>query len=72
VADDGRMRINVTFGRASSETDLEDNSTALDLLRAMRLRPDAFIISRSGAVIPVDSELREGDSVTLIRVASGG
>ncbi len=52
--------------------DLPDESTALDLFKALNMRPDNWIVARDDKVIPDDSPLKEGDSISLLSVVSGG
>lgn len=52
--------------------DIEEGSSPLDVLRQMALAPDAYLILRGRTPIPADEALTEGDSIKLVRVASGG
>jgi len=47
-------------------------ANGLDLVKALGLLPDAHILARERAPIPVDEPLRDGETVQLIRVVSGG
>lgn len=51
---------------------LPDGASPLDVLVRFSLLPDAHIVLREGVPIPVDEELREGDALKIIKVASGG
>ena len=69
------MRIKVKSfprGEVDKAIDLPDESTALDLFKALNMRPDNWIVSRGDKVIPDDSPLEEGDSIRLLSVVSGG
>ncbi len=66
------MRIMVLLGKEQRVMDVEEGSSPLDVIRQMALTPDAYLILRKKTPIPVDEVLNEGDSIKLIRVASGG
>jgi len=51
---------------------LPEKSTALDLFKALNMRPDNWIVSRDDRVIPDDCPLEDGDSIRLLSVVSGG
>jgi len=58
--------------RREEALDLDANSTGLDLLRALRLAPDAHILVRGDAPIPADELLADGDRIRVVGVVSGG
>ncbi|UCG70630.1 MAG: MoaD/ThiS family protein [Thermoplasmata archaeon] len=69
------MIIKVKFlpkGKDFKETKLKKGARGLDLLDKLNLAPDAHIISRKGEPIPLDDELIDGDSISIIKVVSGG
>lgn len=69
------MRIRVKSfpkGEVDKSIDLPDESTALDLFKALNMRPDNWIVARNDKVVPDDSPLEEGDSIRLLSVVSGG
>jgi len=47
-------------------------ASGLDLLRALRLAPDAHILIRGEAPIPADATLQDGERIRVIIVVSGG
>lgn len=51
---------------------LGKGSTGLDLMAALGLHPDAHIIARGDEPIPIDEQLRAGESLRVIQVVSGG
>ena len=59
-------------GEVDKSVQLPDGATVLDLLKALDMRPDAWIASREGKAIPDDSPLKDGDSIRLLSVVSGG
>lgn len=59
-------------GEIDKSLELPDESNALDLLRECDLRPDSWILVRDEKVIPDDAPLRDGDSIRLLSVISGG
>ncbi len=62
-----RLQLHRTEG-----VDLPPGATGLDLFRRMGLAPDAHLLVRSDAPIPLDEALREGESLLVISVVSGG
>lgn len=62
------MQINVD-GRA---VELKDGSTVLDALKKLSLNPEIFIVSRKDEIIHENEEVKANDSLTLIKVISGG
>lgn len=69
------MRIKVKsfpIGEVDKSVELPDKSTALDLFKVLNMRPDNWIVSRDDKVIPDDSPLKDGDSIRLLSVVSGG
>jgi len=69
------LRITVkTFPKreVDKSVELPDGATALDLFRTLNMRPDNWIVSRDDKMIPDDCPLKEGDSIRLLSVVSGG
>lgn len=66
------MMINVQHESKTEKICLDEGSTAEDLLSCMGLMPDAYIVLKGKLPIPIDCILSEGDSIKLIKVASGG
>jgi sulfur carrier protein ThiS len=58
--------------RREESVDLGPNSTGLDLLRALRLAPDAHILVRLDRPIAADETLADGDRIRIVGVVSGG
>ena len=67
-----RITAEVHPGRREETIDLGPTATGLDLLRALRLAPDAHILVRSGIPVPVDAPLTEGERIRVVGVVSGG
>ncbi|OPX63530.1 MAG: hypothetical protein A4E29_00257 [Methanomassiliicoccales archaeon PtaB.Bin134] len=68
----GDMELSVEFNRQSRSLSLPEGSTVQGLLDSMGLYPDAHIVVRGRTPIPLDQPLSPGDSLRIIRVASGG
>ena len=68
------MRVQVTKfdDRSPIELEVEDNSTAYDILKKLELTPDTMIVMRDNKPIPIDEELCDNDKIKLIQVISGG
>ena len=59
-------------GRKEESVELGSGARGLDLLRALRLAPDAHILIRGEAPIPADTALQDGERIRVIGVVSGG
>ncbi|MEM2839372.1 MAG: MoaD/ThiS family protein [Thermoplasmata archaeon] len=59
-------------GKIRREITLKDNATVLELLKRLDLRPDSWIVVRNDKAIPEDAPLKDGDSLRLLSVISGG
>ena len=59
-------------GRREESVELGSAARGLDLLRALRLAPDAHILIRGDAPIPADAALQDGERIRVIGVVSGG
>jgi len=51
---------------------LDEKANGSDLLRALRLAPDAHILVRGDVPIAIDERLVEGDRIRVLAVVSGG
>ena len=59
-------------GEVDKSVKIAEGSTVLDLLKKLDMRPDNWIATRDGKAIPDDSPLKDGDSIRLLSVVSGG
>ncbi len=66
------MRLVVQQGKVEQIVEVPQGSSPMVVLDLLRLPPDAFIVLRGRAPIPLDERLSDGESITLIKVASGG
>lgn len=67
------MQLNVNLhNREKKIVELNDNTTALELIKKLELTPDEVIIIRDNNPIPVDEKLYDNDEIKIIKVASGG
>lgn len=49
-----------------------NDSTVFDALNTARINPETVLVKRKGKLIPHDSTVKDGDSLELITVISGG
>lgn len=56
----------------SKTLDMPPRSTPMDLCEKLGMFVDITICLKNGIIIPCDQELKEGDRITLVNVASGG
>ncbi len=73
----------ITYGRSrmiacveiyhdTKEVVVDENATVDDLLKALDLHPDSFLVFKDGRPLPLDSDIGDGKGIKVIRVASGG
>ncbi len=67
-----RITAEILPGRREESIELGLAAKGLDLLRALRLAPDAHILMRGDGPIPVDEALEDGERIRVIGVVSGG
>lgn len=58
--------------RGEETVTLEPGARGLDLLRALRLPPNAHLLVRGSTPIPIDELLEDGERIRVIGVVSGG
>ncbi len=68
------VRVEVELLRAgrTESVSLESGATGFDLFKRLMIAPDAHLLVRGDAPLPLDEPLREGDRVTVVSVVSGG
>ncbi len=68
------MKVTVKFipSRETKEVELEDGATGMALVELLDITPDSHILARTEKPIPIDEELEDGETLTLISVVSGG
>lgn len=52
--------------------ELQEGSTALDMLKMLNLNPDVMLVIRNDIPTPVDEKLKDKDVLKVVRVVSGG
>ncbi|MGI0149833.1 MAG: hypothetical protein ACREDF_09925 [Thermoplasmata archaeon] len=67
-----RVTVEVLPTRREEQVELGPTPTGLDLLRALRLAPDAHILVRRDVPIAADEPLMEGERIRVIAIVSGG
>ncbi len=58
--------------KQTEEIELPAGATGMDLLDRLSLAPDAHLLIRGEAPIPVDEPLKEGERLLILAVVSGG
>ena len=68
------MRVEVELHPAGTakSVELPPDARGLDLVRALGLAADVHIIVRGSTPLPEDEPLRDGETVRVIGVVSGG
>lgn len=73
--DEIRMKVRVQLlpsGKQTRVVELKKGSDVEELVRTLRLFPDAWIAVRGATPLPMDERLEDGDEIKLIAVISGG
>jgi sulfur carrier protein ThiS len=52
--------------------EVRDGATVQEVLRAMRVPPDAVVVLREDRPLPVDAPVRDGERLRVLTVFSGG
>ncbi|TLZ71863.1 MAG: MoaD/ThiS family protein [Methanobacteriota archaeon] len=58
--------------RETRAVELPDGATGYELMQRLALAPDVHLLVRGDVPIPIDEKLRDGESVRVIAVVSGG
>jgi sulfur carrier protein len=68
------MKVTVQFipSMETKKVELREGATGMSLVEHLGLAPDSLILARGDQPIPIDDELRDEETVTLISVVSGG
>ena len=67
-----KINIHIVNDDDHQQIELPKNAVAGDTLKKLGVPPDTAIITRNNQPIPLDSELKPGDKLAVIRVISGG
>jgi len=67
-----KVQVELLPSKESKSIELEVGSTGMNLVRALGLSPDVHILFRGDRPIPIDDEIREGESIKVVNVVSGG
>lgn len=67
-----KIKVRISKTNTTEEIQLAKESTVEDLLKHLKIRPDAVIVMNKNMPIPVDDTLNEDQEITIIQVASGG
>ena len=66
------IRVNISRSDKIKEIKINKNSTILDLLNKLDLKPDTVIVMRENIPIPIDETLTDDQELSIIIVSSGG
>ena len=67
-----RVTVDLFSLREERTVELPDRATGLDLFQALSLAPDAHLLVRRDAPLPLDNPLEDGEALTILSVVSGG
>ena len=66
------IRVNISRSDKIKEIKINKNSTILDLLNKLDLKPDTVIVMKDNMPIPIDEKLTDDQDLSIIIVSSGG
>ena len=66
------IRVNISRSDKIKDIQINKNSTILDLLNKLDLKPDTVIVMRDNMPIPIDETLTDDQELSIIIVSSGG
>ena len=66
------IRVNISRSDKIKEIKIIKNSTILDLLNKLDLKPDTVIVMKDNMPIPIDEKLTDDQDLSIIIVSSGG
>ena len=66
------IRVNISRSENIKEIIVKKDSTILDLLNKLDLKPDTVIVMRDNIPIPIDETLKKDQKLSIIQVSSGG
>lgn len=66
------IEVNVDYRGRTTAVRLDEGSTVSDMLEEMKLFADAHIVLRGKTPIPITDSVRPGETLKVIKVASGG
>lgn len=66
------IRVNISRSENIKEIIVKKDSTILDLLNKLDLKPDTVIVMRDNIPIPIDENLKKDQELSIIQVSSGG
>ncbi|UCD13207.1 MAG: MoaD/ThiS family protein [Thermoplasmatales archaeon] len=67
-----KIKIKILPENSTKEIELNPGSKVYDLLKKIQRRPDAVIVLKDKAPIPVDEILDDRQEISILQVASGG
>jgi len=68
------MKISLTIlpDKSTKTVEVVKGTLIIDLLRSLKLSPDSLIVLKNNQPIPIDEELHTAESLSILKVASGG
>ncbi len=66
------IRVKISRSDKIKEIQIEKNSTILDILNTLDLKPDTVIVMSNNMPIPIDEILTKDQELSIIQVSSGG
>ena len=68
------MKVQVKLSRTNEikEVEMDENSNILDLLEKIGLKPDTVVVMKDKKPVPVDDDIKEKESLTILNISSSG
>ncbi|NOZ59592.1 MAG: MoaD/ThiS family protein [Euryarchaeota archaeon] len=66
------MKVKVVLGREERVVEVAEGATVAEVLRALGVNREEVVVRLRDAIVTEEEALRDGDTIELIRVISGG
>ncbi|MBN2102168.1 MAG: MoaD/ThiS family protein [Candidatus Aenigmarchaeota archaeon] len=66
------MEVTIIVSGEEKDMPLVKGDTVSDILKKAKINPETVIVRRKNTIIPDDEEVRDGDSLYVLKVVSGG
>ncbi len=66
------MEVSLTFSGKEHEVPFVKGDTVSDILKKVEINPETVIVKRKNTIIPDDEEIKDGDSLYVLKIVSGG
>ncbi len=66
------IKVTIIMDGKAKSIEVDGQPTPEAIMRNMGLYLDAYLVLRGSTPLPIDEDLHDGDTIRIIKVASGG